>query len=58
MTPAILVLNAGSSSLKFSVFATQSSLALVYRGEIEASTTKGRWRWRSTGSNATAQDWR
>ena len=37
MTPAIVVLNAGSSSLKFSVFATQSSLALVYRGEIEAS---------------------
>jgi acetate kinase len=43
VTPAILVLNAGSSSLKFSVFAAQSSLALVYRGEIEASGSASRF---------------
>jgi acetate kinase len=46
VTPAILVLNAGSSSLKFSVFATRdtpSSLALVYRGEIEARGSASRF---------------
>jgi acetate kinase len=38
MTEVILVLNAGSSSIKFSIFALegeQRSLALVYRGEVE-----------------------
>jgi len=38
MTEVILVLNAGSSSIKFSIFALEGeerSLALVYRGEME-----------------------
>ncbi len=38
MTDVILALNAGSSSIKFSLFATTSSidaLSLVYQGEVE-----------------------
>lgn len=43
MTEVILVLNAGSSSIKFSIFATErrnKSLTLVYRGEIEGIGTQ------------------
>ena len=43
MTEVILVLNAGSSSIKFSIFATErknKSLTLVYRGEIAGIGTQ------------------
>jgi acetate kinase len=46
MTDVILVLNAGSSSIKFSVFAIQDknkSLDLMYRGEIEGIGAKPRF---------------
>jgi acetate kinase len=46
MIEVILVLNAGSSSIKFSIFATRSekkSLTLVYRGEIEGIGTEPRF---------------
>jgi len=46
MTDVILVLNAGSSSIKFSVFALdgeKTSLDLVYRGEMEGIGTQARF---------------
>jgi acetate kinase len=46
MTDVILVLNAGSSSIKFSIFALdgeEKSLALVYRGEMEGIGTQPRF---------------
>lgn len=44
MTPVILVLNAGSSSVKFSLFAAAqpNPLLLVYRGELEGIGTRPR----------------
>ena len=46
MTSVILALNAGSSSLKFSLFAIKSemeTLSLVYRGEIEGIGSQPRF---------------
>ncbi|MER3447482.1 MAG: acetate kinase, partial [Candidatus Dadabacteria bacterium] len=46
MNEVILVINAGSSSIKFSIFAienSEKSLALVYRGEIEGIGTQPRF---------------
>ena len=36
MLDAILVINAGSSSIKFAIFGCDQSLSLLYRGEIES----------------------
>ncbi len=36
MTEVILVINSGSSSIKFSIFACQQKLNLLYHGEIES----------------------
>ena len=36
MDEVILVINSGSSSIKFSVFAYQQKLNLLYHGEIES----------------------
>jgi acetate kinase len=46
MTDVILALNAGSSSIKFSLFATTSSidaLSLVYQGEVEGISGEARF---------------
>jgi acetate kinase len=46
MTDVILALNAGSSSLKFSLFVTASgrdALSLLYRGEVEGIGSKARF---------------
>ena len=43
MADLILVLNAGSSSLKFSAFDARASLALVLRGQIEGLYTSPRF---------------
>jgi acetate kinase len=43
MTDAILVLNAGSSSLKFSVFLASESLEPLLRGQLEGLTTQPRF---------------
>ncbi len=46
MNGVILVINSGSSSIKFSIFAiknAEKSLALVYRGEIEGIGTQPRF---------------
>ena len=44
MGEALLVLNAGSSSLKFSVFADDDSLRLLLRGQIEGLPAHARFR--------------
>ena len=51
MTDAILVLNAGSSSLKFSVFRDRADAApqLELRGQIEGILTKPRFSARDAG---------
>lgn len=36
MTDVILVINSGSSSIKFSIYASQQTLNLLYHGEIES----------------------
>ena len=36
MNEVILVINSGSSSIKFSIFACQKKLNLLYHGEIES----------------------
>jgi hypothetical protein len=46
MTEVILALNAGSTSLKFSLFATtrdKETLSLLYRGEIEDLSSEPRF---------------
>jgi acetate kinase len=36
MNEVLLVINSGSSSIKFSIFACQKKLKLLYHGEIES----------------------
>ena len=43
MTDALLILNAGSSSLKFSVFLDRDPPELFLRGQIEGILTKPRF---------------
>lgn len=38
MTDAILAINTGSSSIKFSIFTYQKNLELLYKGEVERLT--------------------
>ena len=59
MTSAIAVLNAGSSSVKFSVFAdTDDSLALLVRGQIEGLFTAPRFVARDAdGRVLSEKDW-
>ncbi|NML30540.1 acetate/propionate family kinase [Paraburkholderia antibiotica] len=58
MTDAILVLNAGSSSLKFRVFDAQSAqLDLILRGQIEALYTHPRFRAVDRDGDAGSCDW-
>jgi acetate kinase len=51
MADAILVLNAGSSSLKFSVFFNAASPRPLLRGQIEGLTTHPRFVARDAGGN-------
>ena len=52
MADAILVLNAGSSSVKFSVFlARVGALELLLRGQIEALFTKPRFEAKDPDGN-------
>jgi hypothetical protein len=52
MADAILVLNAGSSSVKFSVFlARAGALELLLRGQIEALFTKPRFEAKDPAGN-------
>jgi acetate kinase len=59
MTDVILVLNAGSSSIKFSAFATQGSeMELVMRGQIEGIFTSPRFAAKdSHGAQIGSKDW-
>jgi acetate kinase len=58
MADAILVLNAGSSSLKFSAFRTGTEPALLVRGQVEAIGTDPRFRAvDATGRDLGTGDW-
>jgi acetate kinase len=59
MADAILVLNAGSSSIKFSVFTVRADeLALAVRGQIEGLDTAPRFRAKdATGTEIGARKW-
>ncbi|HET6491414.1 MAG TPA: acetate kinase, partial [Burkholderiales bacterium] len=55
MTDAILVLNAGSSSIKFSVFSSgERALQLVFKGQVEALYTAPRFNAESAGGEKLA----
>lgn len=57
MTDAILVLNAGSSSLKFQVFGLEGGLSMRLRGQVEAIGTKPRFVVKdATGAEVVARD--
>ncbi len=57
MTDAILVLNAGSSSLKFQVFDRRGGLAMRLRGQISSIGTKPRFTARNAdGAQIVARD--
>src|SRR5262245_19938361 len=58
MADAILVLNAGSSSLKFSVFLDGERLVPLLRGQLEGFLTEPRFVARDTGGRVVGQrDW-
>jgi acetate kinase len=59
MDGAILVLNAGSSSLKFKVYALAADgrLAAIGDGQFEGLTTAPRLRARAGGASVAASDW-
>ncbi|HEX3381195.1 MAG TPA: acetate/propionate family kinase [Paraburkholderia sp.] len=58
MAEVILVLNAGSSSLKFSVFDAQhAQLELILRGQIEALYTSPRFRATDRDGAASSHEW-
>jgi len=59
MTDVILVLNAGSSSIKFSAFATQGSeMEMIMRGQIEGLFTSPRFAAKdSQGAEIGSKDW-
>ncbi|NMO13382.1 acetate/propionate family kinase [Pyxidicoccus fallax] len=57
MPNALLVLNAGSSSLKFSIFLDEESPRLLLRGEFEALSTHPRFTARADGAVIGEQDW-
>jgi acetate kinase len=56
MSDAIVVLNAGSSSIKFSIFAVRDAdLELVLRGQIEGLYTKARFLAKDAGGTQVAE---
>jgi len=55
VTDALLILNAGSSSLKFSVFAARDNPELVLRGQIEALASSPRFRAFGPGGDPVAE---
>src|SRR5688572_1053407 len=59
MADVILVLNAGSSSLKFSAFvATEGELALLMKGQVEAIDTSPRFVAKDAqGAELASKDW-
>lgn len=59
MTPAIVVVNAGSSSIKFSLFAAQGrELAQIARGQVEGIYTTPRFVGKdATGKTASEKTW-
>jgi acetate kinase len=57
MSDALLVLNAGSSSLKFSVFLDDDSRQPLVRGQIEGLTTQPRFIARKNGGVIDEKDW-
>lgn len=54
---ALLVLNAGSSSLKFSVFLDEEPLRLLLRGEFEELSTRPRFVAHADGAIIGERDW-
>ncbi|CAM3114383.1 acetate/propionate family kinase [Corallococcus soli] len=54
---ALLVLNAGSSSLKFSVFLDEEPLRLLLRGEFEELSTRPRFVAHADGAIISQKDW-
>jgi acetate kinase len=58
MADSILVLNAGSSSLKFSVFLNGERLVPLFRGQLEGLLTEPRFVAHDAGGNVVGQrDW-
>jgi acetate kinase len=57
MTGALLVLNAGSSSLKFSVFANRDPPDLLVGGQLERLTTRPRFIARRSGAVIDTKEW-
>jgi acetate kinase len=57
MADAILVLNAGSSSLKFSVFLDEEPASSLLSGQLDGLTTRPRFIARSAGSIIKEQEW-
>ena len=56
MNPAIVVLNAGSSSLKFSVYeVVNDNLKLVVKGQVEGIGTSPKFRAKDPTGNTLAQ---
>jgi acetate kinase len=57
MSRALLVLNAGSSSLKFSVFADEDPPRPLLRGQLEALLTRPRFLARAGGAVVAEKEW-
>jgi acetate kinase len=57
MGRALLVLNAGSSSLKFSVFLAQDPPRLLLRGQIDGLSTRPRFVARADGAVVAEKEW-
>src|SRR5262245_16706674 len=57
MSDALLVLNAGSSSLKFSVFLDEDPLRLLLRGQLEELETRPRFIARAAGAVISERTW-
>lgn len=57
MSGALLVLNAGSSSLKFSVFLDEDPPRLLVRGQLEGLSTRPRFVARAAGAVIGERDW-
>lgn len=59
MPDALLTLNAGSSSLKFSIFRDGDPPLLIFRGQFEELMTRPRFSVRDAASNVVReQEWK
>jgi acetate kinase len=57
MSEALVVLNAGSSSLKFSIFLDEAAPRLLLHGQIEGLSTRPRFVARAGGDVVAEKDW-